>query len=322
MSYTLGEVKRLVLQKTRNYSDGGLLITAADNADYILSMVDFINDAQLALATTTKKIRKRIEIAQNMPRNLLGFGYWNEDMVHSTDDVSYTGNSARAYSFQVKGYATIYIEEETATDVWTTLETITNDPSTISASDKDGYITYKGKITAADADYRIRIRFSGDYRYLYRWVALFEENFYDDDEVPAYEPFVPYALPSDFYQINTVDWTTAERIKENYALYRFEEYENSKKRIFFRWEEKGEFGVNYYAYPTKIATDATDATTLDIPDEVIPAVISYVSSMMLSRDRPDMADRLMADFFVHANNVEQSDVFTEGRQGIVNVNNW
>ncbi|MDF2675172.1 MAG: hypothetical protein K0R09_3444 [Clostridiales bacterium] len=50
----LGQVKTKVTQIIREYSNNGSLIGAGENADYLLSMNGFINDAQFELAAKRK----------------------------------------------------------------------------------------------------------------------------------------------------------------------------------------------------------------------------------------------------------------------------
>jgi hypothetical protein len=47
---TIGQIKIKVTQIIREYSNNGSLIGAGENADYLLSMNGFINDAQFELA--------------------------------------------------------------------------------------------------------------------------------------------------------------------------------------------------------------------------------------------------------------------------------
>jgi hypothetical protein len=55
----LKQVKDKVIQIIRQYSNGGTLISESENADYLLSMNSFINDAQFELATKRPILNKQ-----------------------------------------------------------------------------------------------------------------------------------------------------------------------------------------------------------------------------------------------------------------------
>lgn len=77
----IGEIKTKTLQIIRQYSNSGTLISASDNADYLLSMNTFINEAQFEL-NTKRPIVKKITLSNpvstdyfskyDMPNNFIG----------------------------------------------------------------------------------------------------------------------------------------------------------------------------------------------------------------------------------------------------------
>lgn len=336
MSTNVGQVKNDVLHVMREYSVDG--VVQADN-DYLLSIVPLINFHQKVLARDTKCIEKRYEISHNKPENLLGTYEWSESEVHYDEDINYESQGAKAYSFQIADYATVYIEESADEETWTTLYTITKTmalltvtdgvtPSTTTLDGSEGYVTVKGKTNLSDDDYYIRIRFSGDYRYPYRWVALFEDNFYDDDAVPAYEPFVPYLLPTDFFSLKRVSWTYANQIKEDYNAYRIEKHTKSRTTIFIKWYLEGEFAVEYFALPAMITVptipdlDAQDDVDIDIPDRVVPQLIELIASDLLSNENPYLSAGLKESAYIGINNINDQDDASEGFRKVINSNNW
>jgi hypothetical protein len=317
---TVGEIKTKTLHEMREYASGGEAISDTDNKDYLLSVVPLINLFQNEIATQQNAIYATYPIAQNNPENQLGTS-WYEGLVHSSEDISYSATGSQAYSFQVCGTATVYIEEETAEDTWTTLDTISHTDST-------GYTTYKDIITASDIENDIRIRFSGSYRYQYRYVALFAEAFPDDDSVPPYLPAVPYDLPTTFFRLDRVDWTHQNGIMENYAAYRFETYGKSSKRIYLPYSTSGEVNVHYYAYPTFItepsASDLTtqDDTVLDLPDEYEPTLVHRISAALLRDEEPYLADTFNNEYFVGMNAHIGNRPQDNGIETPINTSNW
>lgn len=318
----VGYVSNLVIHQMREFSNSGEIITTSDNKDYLLSVVPLINLYQREMSITTHKISKKYEISQNMPDNQLGVCTWNENQVHTNDDISYEGLGSKAYSLQVSGYATVYIEEEIL-GIWTNLVTISHIPT-----DGEGYVTYKGLTGVSDTSNQVRIRFSGAYRYLYRWVALFSDNYFSANEVPKYEPFVPYELPIDFYMKDRIDWTYANQQFNDYAEYRLETYENNKKRIFFKYYEKGEFNVHYYAYPAFINppnpdnVNEQDNVELDIAEEAIPALVHRICSTLTSDEDAYRSQRFSNEFATAMNNLIEFGNYEQGDQNIISNSNW
>lgn len=317
---TVGQIQNDVLHKMREYSNSGEVASGTAIDDYKLSMIPLINLYQKQLVVETKKLKRVYEIAHNMPDNQLGEFVENE--VHITtdtdNDITYEATGSRAYSFQVAGTATVYIEEQIS-GVWTTLVTVSHTPTA-----GEGYVTYKGLTGIGDTTNSLRIRFSGSYRYLYRWVALFEDLFASADDVPKYEPYVPYDMPSNFYEKDRVEWTFENQQYDGYGSYKFEDAES--KRLYIKWDDKGEFKVFYYAYPTFIPENGAigdyDSTEIDLPDEVTPTLINYIASDLKRDEDAYMSDTLFNIANIDNANLQVNSNYEQGQQGIINNDNW
>ena len=329
MSYTVGRVKLEVFNAIREYSNAGTIDTGDNIQDYNLSIIPMINLFQKTIARDSKKISKVYDIAHKMPNSQLGSS-WYENQVHSGDgdtatqnDVTYESTGSRAYSLSVSDIATIYIEEETATDVWTVLETINH----VSAAG-EGYETYKGLTNVSDATNNVRIRFSGLYRYMYQWFALYADNFVDDDAVPAYGPYVPYDMLPDFYLRDRVDWKHEYQQYDGFSDYKYTETEITTKTVLIPWNDSGEFKVHYYAYPTEIANvttsdpDAQDAVVIDLPEEACTALVLLIASSLKRDEDPYMASTLQSEAYIELNNLEYQDTTPQQQTSVVNVSNW
>ena len=320
---TVGYVSTQVLHQMREFSNSGDITTIADNKDYLLSIIPAINDFQRMLATTSHKIQRKHEIAQNNPDNLLGNDLWYEDQVHTDEDVTYIATGARTYSFEVDGDWTVYIEEETATDVWTINVTLSG-----SATDGIGYVNYKGFTGITDTSNRVRIRFSGDYRYLYRYIGLFSDNYATEAQTPQYRPYVPYDMPTTFYKKNRIDATYANAQFSDVTDYRFETYDKSLKRLFLPWGAKGNFVVHYYAYPAVIPdpdpnnVTENDNIELDIAEECIPVIINKIAAMLMRDENPYISDTFNVEYYQSKNEIDSATDYEQGRQDIVSNSNW
>ena len=318
MSITLGEFKNRVLHKIREFSNAGVIVSAADNADYFNSIPSLINDSLIEMQTTLKIMQKRYDIAHFMPQNQLGYREFNEGrgVLHDDEDVSFMATGSRAYSFQVSDTATIYIEENVS-DTWVTLQTInhTGDPG-------QGYSSYKGKIPLMGSDNEIRIRFSGDYFYRMRWIALFRENFETDEKVPYFQPYVPYNMPDDFYQISKVVQTRPSETYIEYGTYRTDVFQIDKKEILFSWYEQGEFEIYYFNYPEIIENDAPDSTVIDIADELIPLLVNRVGELLQIDENTYIKEALRADYVTQYNALYASKINNQSFRQVHNVRGW
>jgi hypothetical protein len=319
---TVGDIRNGVLHEMREYSNSGSVITSTDNKDYLLSIIPLINVYQKELATTTNKIERKIEISHHMPVNQLGYIQWNEARVHAggvNDEFSAQGS--RGYSITASGYFNFVVQEEIS-GVWTTLVNTTHTPTS-----GEGDVTYKGKLTLTSTSNKVRIVLNSAYRHPYRWVALYSDVFYNDAAVPAFDPYVPYDLPSDFYKLKEIKFAYPERQFNSYSAYKTD-FVTSIKKIRLNWYEIGEFFVYYYAYPTSISDPdpnnilASDGTVLDIADECAPALIHRIASALMRDENPYISDVLREDAQIAKSELVQSTQFEQGEQSIINNSNW
>ena len=316
MSITLGDFKNRVLHKIREFSNAGTIVPEDRNLDYFLSMPAQINDELMVLTTSIKKIQKRHDITHYMPYNQLGRREWNEMQIHRDDDISFMALGSRAYSFQVGDSAVIYIEEE-INSVWTILATINHTSAT-----GQGYTSYKGKITASSTENNVRLRFSGDYFYPFRWVALFEENFETDDKVPDYQPYVPYVMPENFFELNKIVFTHPYEVNEEYSRYKYSKEDVDRIYLGFDWYETGEFSIYYYAYPDVIPDNATDEYVINLNDELIPLLILKVASLLQIDENTYMSEILAQDYAIAYNNLVETKQDNLSSELVHNVSNW
>lgn len=310
------EAKRRVLQIIREYSNAGKIIEPSRNRDYLLSMPDLFNQVMEEMATQNLAITKSFDITMNNPTNMLGLIEWNESSVHDDADITFLGIGAKAYSFQVSGTATVYIEEE-INGAWT--EKLKIDHVSNSG---DGYVTYNGLIQS-DASNMVRIRFSGDYYYAFRWVALFSQNF---SIAPKFEPYVPIEMPSDYFRLKTVTSTYPDRQYTDYSAYKIEK-NGDKNVVYINWYEKGEIRVHYYAYPEKLTTDNTnlninDNVELSLPIEWVNALVYKVASMLQIDENTYISSRADEYWRIAANGIEDKESKDTGSHTVQSVTGW
>lgn len=299
------------------YSNSGTLISESENKDYLLSITRLTNDSLTQITTLGKSNNKNIDISHFKPSNQLGFINWNEELYHDTTDVVFQTIGTQAYSFQVGDTADIYIDEEIG-GIWTTLVTINH----IDVNGQ-GYVTYKGLLTLTSALNNVRIRFSGVYYYPIRWVGMFKEKL---SKAIAYEPNVPYALSPNFYLLDSVKFLHADRQYTEYAGYQLD---LANKTILFNWYERGEFRVNYFAYPTKLTESDTNTAiayneTIDIPDEFIESLKMQVCNKLKAAvdQKYGEADRFVGMFSSNLTEASKNKQKDTGLTSIQTLSGW
>lgn len=306
-----------VLMEMGEYSNSGTLISESENKDYLLSATRLTNDALTQIATLGKTNSRTFDISHFKPNNQYGALDWNEELYHDTDDVIFQAVGTQAYSFQVGDTADIYIEEEIA-GVWTNLVTINHVDV-----DGQGYVNYKGLITLTSVLNNVRIRFSGTYYYPLRWIAGFKEKL---SRAIAFEPYVPYSIGTKFYALDSVKFLHADMQNEDYANYKFDK---STKSILFNWYERGEFKVNYFAYPTPLTTSSTDVhiadnETIDIPDEFIESLKMQVANKLKAAvdQKYGEADRFVGMFSSNLTEAVKNKQKDTGLTSIQSLSGW
>jgi hypothetical protein len=276
---TIGELWNRILTKIDEFSVNGTLRTATDNIDYRLRGNRIIDEVQKDMAKIIK-IAKTKEFTQYPISNQLGNSNF-PIYQHIGTDISYESNGSMAYYFEVDGEATVYIEEETATDTWAMLTTISI-PSTVTS-----FTAYKGKITASNTANNIRIRFGGSYPYQFRNIALYNINFKADANIPAFQLYVRYTMPSNFYKLEKISFTNYNNndYNNNFSDYYFE----NPTTLLVHSDYKGLIKVHYWAMPTDIPSNDTDPTTydtteLEILDSAQDIMVSGVAGRLLLTD--------------------------------------
>jgi hypothetical protein len=244
---TLLELKNLALKLINSYSADGTTLPVADNADFNLSIVDFINVAYYK-AIDYDKIPSVYSFTQNPIPNLLSMYTAFNITQHLDADLTYEAIGAKAYYFEVDGQGTVYVEEEIA-GVWTTLSTITVPSTAIS------FTAYSGLITASDVTNSIRLRFSGTYPYNTKNRALYGYTFPLAANVPQFKPYMKYALPADYISLKKIVRNADDRLHESVSSYWIE-----GSYFVVDYFDRGSFDIHYYKRPDPLVADA------DIPE--------------------------------------------------------
>lgn len=247
MSTTAEQVFIMSMAIADEMSDTINVVNASDAASYkartpgILTLLQAELVRQGDLYKTFEFSNKPVESIVN------GFDY----QAYTGTDISFEGSGqARAYSFEVDGEATVYIEDYT--NGWNVLATVSaTDPTTRQ------FTVYKGVVVPSSGATASRIRFSGTYSYNFTNYALFS-SYMKLARVPDFAPRVKVSMPSDFKSLDQVVNETELKQYLKDTDYKWEGH----KDLYVRYDFEGVVRINYRPIPAVIAA-TTDVLELD-----------------------------------------------------------
>lgn len=271
-----GELINATLKKIDEYSTKGNVAPLDKTIDLRYKMPEATNEVLLDLARTTGKLETPYHIVHNPVGNQLSKDTSSIRSHTPGDDFTTIENGAKACYFECTGPATVYIEEETESNVWTVLESIEV------LSTQKNFAEYKRLITPVDATTNIRLRFSGDYHYSFRNYILYTISFPTEEDIQQHGNYFLYDLPDDYMGIKNAMirkdvrlWTTFS----NYVLF------PATRKIGFNSYQVGEYIINYYRKPNLIdVNNPLDETVIDAIEEGLPLVPVGVASRALLMD--------------------------------------
>lgn len=291
----LAESKQIMLDYILESVTNGALTATAKNNDYLLLHNRLADIAQKEISQV-KHIHDRYLITQNSIPNQLGDSECFNIIQHlDTDDISSEAVGSKAYYFEVDNLATIYIEEEIAS-VWTVLSTISNTAA-------GEFTAYKGLITALSSANAIRIRFSGSYPYNIRNRALYAYTFSSNATVPNYTPYISYAMPSDFIELNKIIYRGDNEVYSNYVDYYWE-----GKMLLLGYSVSGSFDVLYYKHPLTITASSLDTVEYEVDIEAQQLIPLYVASKVVAEEKPTLSGLLFNEYRLKLSQLSDIDI--------------
>lgn len=299
---TLGECKEAVLKLINQYSIAGGVVPMAYNnqADYVARIVPLINDAQMEIAKTVRRIPAQMVITQAAIPNLLRAG--DGMIVHGNVDraLPQTAAPARSYYFEVDGPATVYVEE------YRSGEWLITDERVITPTEK-GFVAVRG--IAGSGENPLRFRLSGATPYLFKNGAFYEYAFADEAQVPAFGEYVEYELPEDYYQLNGrgIPHFNGGFVMGHDFRWR------GDKTLMLRRELVGEFIVEYFRFPVRLKESDPDSTYLDNAPDTHDAIPYLVGSMLTAQDNQALSSRLYNIFETRISRMNEA-TFSENHE--------
>lgn len=275
----LSEVKTRILKVLREYTTRGEVVESTNKRilDLTLSMNSLIDIHQRKIATTVKKIASSYIFTQYPPTNTISTTDSLFDVVPFLgDDITYSGGTeVKSYYFEADGSCTVYIEQSSDSSTWTILTTLTPSPTY-------GQMTAYYGLLSPTTDYYVRYRFSGTTYYNIRNIAFYSLTYPLASNIPPYKDYRPYDLPSDFFKLKSV--VLNGQVQDSKKYVKSTDWEQEGSKIYLPFDEKGEYRIYYWKYPTAINDSTLDSTYLEIDDEAVDAIVYGVAMDLVAID--------------------------------------
>jgi hypothetical protein len=303
MAKTKGDALALFLSLIDEATKKGVSLPATKNADYRSKFAIMLNEAQIYIAGLVK-IPAVFTVTHNpipIQGNLTSHN--TIQYLPGTDRV-FTNVGTKAYYFEMDNIGTVTIAVNGVV-----IKTIEN-------TEKRKFTAHKGN-TGAESTDTVVITFTGEYPYNIKNIAPYAYKFPTDDDVPVFDQYPGYDMPSDFMSFDTVTLRTDPRLYELYKAFKWE----NNKRVILEYYKTGSFDIHYYKYPTAILPTAADGTVLEIEDKAFELLVLRAGILATGADNANLSAYLRSIFIETAQNVIGEDVPTEtGIQTIYSMN--
>ena len=299
------------------YSSRGTVQAPTKVADYGLKIQSLVNDALSDLANTSAKLPAVFEIAHYPIKNTLSDDTSTpKQFIPGNGDFSISLTNAKSVYWECIGPGTVIIEETADGTNYTEIEEITV-PSTVT-----GFTAYRRLITPSVSTNTVRLRFTGDYLYLFRNYVLYPISFPSEEAVQQHSDWVMYDMPTDFFKLNFVEAKKPTRQYQNYTTYRF----RPDKKIFINsYDAPLDVLCHYWRKPTLLTYSGVTATddllVVDVLDDASARVIPYfcAGQVLISEGNTGNGTLLLN---IYESRKSNFIVDIGVNSGISNVYNW
>lgn len=284
---TWGDIRLTTLQKMYATKNGATQIpTDSSTKEYLSAMPAAANEALQMLATAGKFIIKSIDIAHIPVKNLIP----SAENIRSLErgEIEYSALGARSMYFEVRGTVTM-----TVTIGETEQEPVELEPNT-------GFTPYKYLLENPD-DLTVTVKFTSDYPFGIKNMALYSANYATADEVQPYSEYIRYDLSQmvdDFYMVDesTVIYEGDANVSRYTATTEY--FQEGFKVMLIHRDKPGNYKVYYKAYPQPITLETTDDTELVLDPEVAALLPLYMASQLYKDDDISIATVYRNEFEV------------------------
>ena len=267
---------------------------------------------------TIRPATKALLIDHNPPKNLIKS--YSFKPITREKEITFEAEDAKAYYFEADGNGILYVERFNEEDgEW---EFVTSIP----LSSRKTFVKYSGFIKIGNEFVKglIRLRFSGEYIYSIRNVALYGQLYSDDKEdIPTFEPYTRYdfkSLTDDFLAFSNppiLDDAEQTRLNQGYEV-------EEGSVLLLPYESSGVYKVNYKRRPRAIDMTEDAATSnevIDLDEELCYAMPNLIASYVLAEDEPELSQYYLTLYRERVGEIRATD--RNAAPAIYrNVNGW
>lgn len=235
--------------------------------------------------------------------NLLGENTFSP--IQRSSDLCFEAFGAKAYSFEADGEGIVYIETyDSSLREWRLIGDVTLSSPSRKFIRYYGFIKDGGRFIS-DA---IRLRFSGEYLYSVKNVALWEHLYSDSSrDIPPCEPYTRYdmnLLVDDFLALD------APPIKEDEEYQRLNRDWHMEGRgiILLPYSSPGVFKIVYRRRPHEIVNESNAADNearIDLDEELALLMPLLVAAYVWAEDEAELSQYYLALYHERAQEIER-----------------
>ncbi len=257
-------------------------------------------------------------IINHKPMNNMADKLFFEPM-EKVKELCFYADNVKSYYFEADGNGSVFIEKKSDSGAWSIIGEVQL------ISDKTfksyrGFIKDDGEFVNA----HIRLRFTGNYVYSVKCVAMYEYLYSDNEEdIPAYEAFSSYdisELVSDFLSL------VSPPISENEGIMHLNQgYDiDNGRTILLPYNMRGLYKVVYNRQPKKITSSGAaqdDNSIIDLDEELCALLPLLVASYIWVEDEPEKAQYYLMLYKERAVDIERRLISAKPVQ-INSINGW
>ena len=221
--------------------------------------------------------------------------------VERSEDLIYEATDAKAYYFQADGIGKVVIEKYNSAGTWSRIGEVDLNV-TKRFNEYYGFIRDGKQFVSGP----VRLRFTGDYLYSVKCVAMYQHVYSDDAaDIPAYEAYTRYDMTSlvdDFLTLSIPPITEDEEYKRLSGDYDVE----GGRVILLPYSVTGCFKVLYNRRPKELINNGSaqdDDSVLDLDEELCSLIPVLIASYIWLEDEPDRAQYYYSQYQARAGEI-------------------